>query len=105
MHQLKYVEEYESIDAVHFFEEGSVFGVVSSYEKTTNFSLLRSSNGYVSYRETFMNTKVIVASGFISKLSCIALLLQDNKDGARLCLIAADELSRKFYYSLNLEKY
>jgi hypothetical protein len=76
--------------------------VVSRYQQIANFSMVRVSNGASLHRETFMGTSVMPGSAVLNKQSYISLLLQDTRSGARLCLMAADELSRKCHYSLSL---
>ena len=49
-----------------------------------------------------MKSKVLLNSVTLSKQSYMTILVQDKKNEARLCLIAADEIARKNYYSIPL---
>lgn len=61
---------------------------------------MRASNGDVLLHESYPRTTIFMGSASISKQGYVAVLLQEIKDGVRLCLMATDELSRRLYYSL-----
>lgn len=78
-------------------------GVVSVNEHLTTFSLLRTANAEPIFKETFLYTRVLLSSTTLSKQNYITLLLFDKRGETRLCLLAADELSRRLYFTLSLE--
>ena len=65
---------------------------------------MKSSNGDMLLHESYPHTAIFMRSAFLSKQGYVAVLLQEAKDGVRLCLMASDELSRRLYYSLERDK-
>ena len=45
IHYLKDIEHYENIQQMVFFEEGSLLGIISTHNNSSNLTLLRTSNG------------------------------------------------------------
>lgn len=78
-------------------------GVVSINQHLTTFCLLRIANAEPIFKETFLYTHVLMSSTTLSKQNYICLLLFDKREETRLCLLAADELSRRLYFTLSLE--
>jgi hypothetical protein len=65
---------------------------------------MKASNGDLLFRDSYLHTSLLLSSTSLGKQNYISLLLLDKRDGTRLCLMASDELSRRLYFCLNLEK-
>ena len=77
---------------------------MSKTQQITNFSLLKTSTGDLLFRESYLHTHLLLSSTSLGKQNYISQLLLDKRDGTRLCLMASDELSRRLYFGLALEK-